>query len=236
MVGLRAEASLSEDDVAPALIYTILRAAMESYNDSTSGFSGLALHAEVRFILELGQQEWSSEELACAQTCWGMLQWVADARARMVAPPEQLIGSLEPNAHHVLVERSRAGDWEHVVRLVEQEGLAPWVRPTAGSFGSDGCGAICAAVAGGHGGLALYLMFKSARAIPRGPHGNMLFSSGTYRQLQAAGSCGIGAYAMGPQELYTLRALDMLRSQVGPCSEQIVIILVISKQHLNMLS
>ncbi len=211
------ELGLSEDDIAPAMIYTILRAALEN---RCSGNAELSLHADCRFIREMAWREWAAEELACADTSLGMLQWVAEARARMVAPPEQGLSPKalhEPNAYHVLEERVRAGDWEQVVRLVEGEGLTPWERasdPACSSGGGGGGGAVRAAVEGGHSGLALYLMLRSATAVPHGPHGNLLFSAGTHRQLQAAGSGGGAARSAGAQELYTLRALDMLRSQV----------------------
>ena len=201
------------------MIYTILRAALES---RCGGNSELSLHADCRFIREMAWREWAAEELACADTSLGMLQWVAEARARMVAPPEQglsLKALHEPNAYHVLEERVRAGDWEQVVRLVEGEGLAPWQRttdpPGSSGGGVGGGGAVRAAVEGGHSGLALYLMLRSATAVPHGPHGNLLFTAGTHRQLQAAGA--------GAQEQYTLRALDMLRSQV-------------TSQHKNLLT
>eukprot|EP00282_Hemiselmis_andersenii_P015618 CAMPEP_0114110610 /NCGR_PEP_ID=MMETSP0043_2-20121206/1401_1 /TAXON_ID=464988 /ORGANISM="Hemiselmis andersenii, Strain CCMP644" /LENGTH=152 /DNA_ID=CAMNT_0001202565 /DNA_START=29 /DNA_END=484 /DNA_ORIENTATION=- len=46
-----------------------------------------------------------------------------------------------------------------------------------------------------------------ARTIPPGPHGNLEFSSGGYKHLRAAASGEAHA-----QEVFTLRALEMLRS------------------------
>jgi hypothetical protein len=92
------------------------------------------------------------------------------------------------------------GDWDATMRLIEEIGLSPTARGAQGS-------ALEAASRAGHAAMVNYLLYVAAMRAPLGPHGNLLFSSGSYAQLQAA-----GVREGRAQEVYTLRALEMVRS------------------------
>jgi hypothetical protein len=199
-------------DTNAALIYTILRAASESRALRGAAGGALAIHANVRFVREMldDPEGGSSEEAECAAAFHDALQWVVDAQTRMTAPSTASESGADrvPSAYRVLQERVRAGEWASVVRLVDCFRLAPWACGAASPGGS----ALQEAIESGQPGLALFLMLRAAQNIPlHGPH-SVAALRATYEQLMAAGRDG--GQRAGPQEQYTLRALEMLRSQV----------------------
>ena len=195
-----------EKNLKAALIYTIMRAANESRTT-------LAVHANVRFVREMlnSSGAGASEEVECAVAFQDALQWIAIAQTRMTAPAtasEESSAGPVPSAYRVLQERVKAGDWASVVRLVDCFRLTPLTYGVASSGGS----ALQEAIECGHAGLALLLMLRAAQNIPfHGPYCIAALRP-IYDQLIAAGKGG--GWRAGPQERYTLRALEMLRSQV----------------------
>lgn len=146
----------------------------------------------------------SGEGKAYADMFSAMLEWIDATSGSMRSGAHNLLpdAGAGPSAWLQLVDGAGAGDWSKVMRLVGDIGLSPFVCP-AGA----GSSALETASSGGHQGLVLYMLRWLAESIPTGPHGNLEFSSGAYKQIQA-GSGGVGA----AQSVYTLRALEMVRS------------------------
>lgn len=153
----------------------------------------------------------SGEMEAYAEMFSAMLEWILEASERMLKTGDAEDAHEEhPNAYTVLVEQASSGDWDAVTRLIKDIGLSPikeiGLSPTAIARGAGGS-ALEAASRAGHAALVNYLLYSAANATLLGPHENLVFGSGSMRQLQAAGA-GVGR----AQEIYTVRALEMLRS------------------------
>ena len=193
-----------EDEIAPCMIYSILKAANEVRKEGGAA-SFCSDYAYTRDLYCAGE----GEGQAYADMFGAMLEWISGASDDMRggrsgggegSSQNQIAGGI--NACSQLAEAASACDWEKVIRLVGDIGISPMLVPEGGT-----ASALEEASSKGHDGLVLYLLLFLAESTPTGPHGNLEFSSGCFKQMQIGRGGGIGA-----QNVYTLRALEMLRS------------------------
>ena len=151
------------------------------------------------------------------------LEWVLAEINRMVRPArtspagvggeESEVDGGKGTAYGALVEAASSGDWDELLRLLQDPGqhllLRPWQRIAPRRPDDKASSALHAAALAGHEAILLYLMYKTAIGMERhGRPGDQPFCSTVFSAIKLLPMGAARARAD-----YSFRALVMLRGQ-----------------------